>query len=255
MFDVFDPSVTFANTLRAGGVFALIALHVGVLGYWSTRWLGFRAADFWSELCVRVGAGLAILGFGILAAGHLNGLHRAVAYASSAAMFVGLLASWGHLVGWTRVAASEIRGAFRENWFLVLACAGMAVLVVVCGLRAGWWVDEIEYHYAAPLLWAEHGKWVPSPYHNTNGPALAEVLFTFPALFKSDVAAHWMHSTCLLMLAAGCAGLSRRAGGSAIGALAAVLSVPVVVNQSHVAYSDIAAGGFAIAGYVALFCG
>ena len=248
-----STSIEFVAIPVAIGVFALLLLHVVAWGA-----LGLRAARFpfgsaAATLCVGLATGLALLGAEMLLLGHLAALRPWAILASSVAASGVVLWQWRALMIYGRTLIELARELWRENRAIAFSCALLFGLVLIASLQSPFEIDEREYHWAGPLFWAENGRWVEAPFHNTNGPALAEMLFTFSAIFNSPIAAHWTHALFLVVAGAAVIALTELIGGRRIAALGVLLATPVLVTQAPIAYSDLATGGFTLAAIVALF--
>ena len=85
-----------------------------------------------------------------------------------------------------------------------------------------------------------------------NGPAFSEYLYTVAALWNSPLPRILTHVLFLLIAAGLAGGFARCAGAAAIYGVAACLAIPVIVNQSSIAYSDLSALAFAAAAFAPL---
>ena len=236
-------------------VFSLILLHVFVMGFWAIRGVGIRAINVWSRIALHGAAGLALLGLEMFALGYVQGWNRPVLCVSGLIMLVGLRATRHSLPDSFSTFRAELRSLFLSNRILFVFCVLMLLILLIGSLIPPVSADEVQYHWAAPLYWARAGGWVASPYRLMNGPALMHLLYSVAAIFSSSTAAHWTHALCLLLLACGCAGLAEACFGRPIAAFAGILSCPVLVVQSSVAYTDTGGAMFCVAAYVALLCG
>lgn len=251
-------SQTVARLPVAVAVLWLIVLHVMVFGYWATRWIGFQTNSFWAWFAVRTSMGFVLLGYAILVMGHLGLLTRNALYLSSLGMCIICFKMYPQWQQWAVAAKQQCIDLLSQDKVLAGGCLITLLTLIVSGLRPQYlhgMVDERDYHWAAPLLWAHAGRWVASPYRLTNGPALMEVLYTFSALFGSVIAAHWTHTTFLLVLLFGCAALAEVVSATPMAAIAVCLSCPVILDQASIAYNDLAAATLVVCAYVALFCG
>ena len=218
------------------------------------RRTNFEADNVWAQGSICGGVGITLFGLEMLLLGHLNALTRPALAMSSLVIIIGLFRAWPDIRKQRSVLFSRVRACVRQERVLALSCALMFALVALSGLRAPREGDELDYHWAAPVFWAQQGRWAASPYRLTNGPALMEMNYTFSACFGSSSAAHWSHTLCLFVLALACAGLARTLGVSPLAAVAACLSCPVIVNQASIAYNDVAAGALVLCAYAALVC-
>ncbi len=241
-----------SEILLAVGVFGAILLHVAVLGSLAWRMLGVRGLDAWGRLAVRGALGYTLLGLELFAAGHVGLLSRAFILTSC-----GVVGGVGAIL-WARAGADDgldlegLREGFKGERLLTWVCVVVFVMVLVAGIRRPFMTDELEYQWAAPKLWAESGRWIASPYRLTNGPALAQMVYTVAALFDTPTAAHWTHTLMLAILLAGGASLARGVGGMAVATMAACLACPAIANEAPISYNDISLAALLLAAYVAL---
>ncbi len=205
---------------------------------------------------VLMGLGIVILGWEMWLLGHVGGWSANSMYCSTA--LVGIAGAIFSLrffkSDWKRYGKELCLPNALPTYqkILLASCVLMTIVIFISGIRAPFLGDELEYHWAGPLFWANTGHWTATPFRLTNGPCLAELLYLIGALLKSSTAAHWTHSLFFLILIAACSGIARRCGGLAILAAAACFSTPVMVNQSSVCYSDIAAASLMAGGCLAL---
>ncbi len=138
--------------------------------------------------------------------------------------------------------------------YLVIAIPtmGLLALCAAAGFRPPTATDEVDYHWPAPVLWADAGRWVTTPYRFTNGFHLAEVVYTPAAVFGSSTAAHWVHLLTFLLLALGAAALARSLRAPGVLAACSVVAIPAAAGQSWLAFNDIFAASLLIAACVAV---
>jgi hypothetical protein len=141
--------------------------------------------------------------------------------------------------------------AVRREPVIVLVCLAFLVLAFGAGVRQPEAPDEVAYHWAAPVAWADAGRWVTTPLRFTNGFHLAEVLYTPSAVFESPTTAHWFHTTTLILLVIATAALARRFAASGTLAAAAVFAIPAATGQSWLAYNDVFAAALVVCACVA----
>ena len=99
--------------------------------------------------------------------------------------------------------------------------------------------DEVEYHWPAPLAWAENGGWNDSPFRHVDGFPFMEIVYTSAATQQSYVAAHLLHFAMFLTLGFAVAGVAASMGVRGTGVTAAtVLAMPVVWDSAYAAYND-----------------
>ena len=242
------------DLLRALATFSLLFVHVAAFAVLAVRLLRRTRVRVPSELGIGGLMGLGFTGLFVWLVGHL-GFLRPWTFLASAGLAVTVLAVWAARVRW-HDAAAAVAGAWRGSaWaerLLWPTSAGMVGLLVVSGLRPPWARDELDYHWASPLFWAAAGAWEASPHRLSNGPALAQMTYTFSAVFGSAIAAHWTHTLAALCLVATAVGTARRCGGSPAAAAAGCLSMPVLVNQASVAYTDVFAAAFLLGAFAVL---
>ena len=239
-------------------VFALILAHIVAWGAVACRVLGARYRDPLAHAGVIIGLGTIFLGLEIIALGHAHLLQQSAMFASAAACAVALAWLWrgslrtgdsGHQT-LPRAIGDEVRA-----WPMIAgSCALFVLLIFISGTRPVLYADEKEYHWPSPMLWAHAHGWEPSPYRHSNGPMLMHALYTVSAIWTSSTAAHWTHTMMLVCLLLSAAALARQAGAPGAWAVAACLSIPCIVTQSSISYTDTAAASLLLAGYAALLC-
>lgn len=201
--------------------------------------------------------GVAAIGVVTLVAGHL---HLLVPRLPWLLLVVGM-----GLVAVARRAVGPLVGELRDGavatWrgFPVLSVlVGLGLLLAfVAGIAEPQRTDEIEYHWPAPVAWAENGGWNASPYRHVNAFPFMEVVYTAAALLNSYVAAHWLHTFTLLGLGLCAAGIAHSVGSpSWVAPLgAATMVMPVTWIQAFAAYNDTAAAAFSVAALAVLLSG
>jgi hypothetical protein len=136
---------------------------------------------------------------------------------------------------------------------VLMTCIGLTLLLVlVSAIKPPYLTDEVEYHWAAAVAWADAGHWIAVPFRYMSGPCLAEMLYLVGAVFHSSTAAHLTHVLFFVTLIAGCASLARTAGGSALAAAAGICATQVFTNQAALGLNDVAFTALSIGGLVAL---
>ena len=236
-------------------VIFILAVHVAAWGWMTIGVLRYGGDGPLSRLVAGMAAGFILFGAEIFALGHLGLLKRHVFEISALLSFAALFQLRKHLAEDLAGLRAAIRQSWRDERFLTIACFAVLAVVFVSGLRPPFEKDELGYHWLTPQLWAQQGKWVASPHRLSNGPALAEMLYTVSALWNAPTAAHWTHSIFLILLMGACGVLARCVGGSAVAAAAIVVSCPAIIMQASISYNDIAAAALAIAGLAALLSG
>lgn len=145
--------------------------------------------------------GLAVVGGVTLVAGHLGLLGAGLPWA--------LAVAGGSMALLDRQGLAEVgkdawRGAARE-WKLAPVSVSAVLLGFALALVASFAppsrVDEVEYHWAAPVHWVAQGRWVDSPYRHVDGFPLMEIVYTNAATLNSYAGAHLMHLSTLVAVA------------------------------------------------------
>ena len=235
-------------------VFALVAAHIAGLGVWASDRLKFQGASQWAQWAVNGALGFSLFGLQIFIFGYLH-LWNRPAFLGTGLLSVALLltlrrpsrASLPHLL-------EPFAEIYRANRLLTILCAALFLVLAVAAMKPPLAGDELEGHWAAPVLWAQAGHWVYSPFRQTNGPSFGQMFYLVPALFHRSTAAHWTHLLSFALLLSACAGLAKRVGGSAIAAITAALACPVIAMQSCIGYNDVSSAMLCVGAYVALFC-
>ena len=248
-----SASSLFGDLLGALAAFSLVLLHIAAFAVLAVGLLRRTRVRVPSEFGIGGLMGLGFTGLFVWLVGHL-GLLRPWTLLASAGLAATVLAVWAARA-W-RYDAAAVSGAWRDGaWverLLWLMSAGMVGLIVVSGIRPPWARDELDYHWASPLFWAAAGAWETSPHRLSNGPALAQMTYTLSAVFGSPTAAHWTHTLAALCLVVTAAATARRCGGSPAAAAAGCLSMPVLVNQASIAYTDVFAAAFVLGAFAVL---
>ncbi|GAB3603071.1 hypothetical protein [Microbacterium aureliae] len=154
--------------------------------------------------------------------------------------------------GHVHLIADGLRGTWRHirRHPIALGATSAAVaLGLVATAVAPFRTDELEYHWPAPLAWAEAGGWNDSPFRHADGYAFMEVAYTAAATHESYLAAHLLHYLAFLALGFAVAGAASSLGVRGIGVTAAAaLAMPVVWDSSYVAYNDVPVATMTITG-------
>lgn len=207
------------------------------------------------EPVVVLGVGLVAWAAAVLLGGHLP-LLRPVPVAVWLLLGVVLAgveaAQLGSLV--RRVADAARRAWGDDRWIVGIVAVAAAVLVVAA-MRLPFAQDELDYHWAGPLAWAHAGAWVDTPFRFTDGPALMEIAYSVPAVWKLSTAAHLYHLVTFGLLVVGAAQLAVRRGGAPALAAGVAVAVPAALVQAAIAYNDVAAAALLVAATVALVAG
>jgi hypothetical protein len=157
--------------------------------------------------------------------------------------------------GWRNGARRNFRVAWqtaRGSPLLSTVIALVLVTALVSGLRGIQFDDD--YRWQSAVFWTHANHWAKTPYRLTNGPALSELLHLSGAIFGSTTAAHWMSLGlwCVTLLCA--AALVRPIGIPSPVAVAACLSVPILISTASAMNSDSTGACFALGGLVFLLC-
>ncbi len=241
------------NALLAVPEFAIVLVHVVVLGGWLVRAVGYAPADRWTWFAVVPAIGFAAFGAELFVLGEARLLTRPTLYASCGCMAV--LFAWRRpLAGFPRPAPAGAEPPGRRRVLVAVVALTVAVVIGGCFYPPRR-EDELQYHWPTPLLWAAHHGWVASPYRLSNGPALAEMFYTVGALFGNPTAAHFTAAGFVVVIAAACGALARAVGGPPWAAAAAAVSIPTFVADAPNAMNDNIVAAFALAAYVPLLCG
>ena len=191
--------------------------------------------------------GLSILGFYTLVAGHLELLGAWLLWVPTLAGLVVLAIDRNTVSDALTKAGEDIRQQWRKAPVSVSAVSLGLAVACVAALAPPTRTDEVEYHWAAPLEWAAEGRWIPSSYRHVDSFPLMEIGYTAAATVGSFAGAHLMHLSTLVALGAAAASAAKAVGVKATGAVAAAaMAMPVVWDQSYVAYNDTAAGAFGL---------
>lgn len=192
--------------------------------------------------------GLMSLGLLTLVSGHLGYLGPGILIILALAGAVGCFYERRQISALLRSAWAE----GRRQWLLSpvsLTAVGLGlVLATVVSFAPPWRIDEVEYHWPAPLEWVAAGHWVDSSYKHVDGFPFMEICYTAAATLGSFAGAHLLHLTTLVAIGLAAAQAGRSLGVRATGAVAAAaMAMPVMWDQAYVAYNDTAVGGFAMA--------
>lgn len=232
--------ITIETLARIPGdllVFALVAAHIAGLGVWAGDRLKFQGASQGAQWAVTGALGFSLFGLQIFVFGYFHLWNRpafVVTGLLSAALLLTLRPpSRAGLLS----LAQPFAEIYRSNRLLTSLCAALFLVLAIAAILPPLAIDEIEGHWAAPVLWARAGHWVYSPFRQTNGPAFGQMFYLVPALFHSSTAAHWTHLLSYALLICACAALAKRVGGSAIAAITAALACPVFAIQACLGYN------------------
>jgi hypothetical protein len=237
-------------------IVAMMLGHAIALGILFLRALHWSFRDRCSLMAILLGIGFALFATEIFVLGEFRVLYRA-GFLISTAIAMLLAAQAQPWLLWRAIPAGGKRGSKNTLERTTMGISAAAVFLSVFGVCAQppHTEDEVEYHWPAPLFWAVHHGWVESPYRLTNGPALAEMLFTVPALYGSTTAAHILGVIFLLIITMSCASLANAIGVPPLPAALAILSIPVLLVSAPVSHNDNIAAAFALCAYAALLNG
>jgi hypothetical protein len=261
------PKIVY-DDLLAGPEFALVLLHVLAWGALCLRLLKYLRKDTWTTndpwttASALLGSGLALLGAEMFVLGEIHALYRMVWFVSSG--IAALALRWAR--PWVRFQTGPVIQSItdapaepsenrisnnRIRWLLLPPIITAAIVIVGC-FRPAHTSDEWQYHWPAPLLWAQHHGWVASPYRLTNATALAEMLYTIAALFNNPTFAHFISAFFLLLVAAAVGSLATSIKVCPWAAVAAACSIPAMLEFAPAAHNDLLTAAFSIAVYAIL---
>ena len=183
--------------------------------------------------------GFTFVGVATLIVGHLHLLGPWLPY--GLAVGGGVLGVLGRreLVETSTRAWRGIRRQFKAYPIPLSAVSLALVLAAAASLTRPERRDEVEYHWPAPLAWAENGGWNDSPFRHVDGFPFMEIVYTSAATQQSYVAAHLLHFAMFLTLGFAVAGVAASMGVRGTGVTAAtVLAMPVVWDSAYAAYND-----------------
>ena len=233
-----------------GQLWTSLLLLVGVIGFGLpvAAGLGARLTLPLSTRAALVPlGGLTATGLTTLVVGHLGGLGAWLPYALAVAALVALAVtrqSSGRLVRNVVIAGRVQIG--RSPVLAVATTLGLG-LAVLASLAPPARTDEVEYHWPAPLAWAQAGTWNDSPFRHVDAFPFMEIIYTAAATQGSYVAAHLLHLSTLVALGLGAAGVARSLGLQGLVPVgAAAMAMPVVWDGAYAAYNDTAVGAFGI---------
>lgn len=232
-------------TVAALPVLAALVLTILGVGRAAGHVVGHQG-DPLTRLLSWLALGMFGTSLAVLALGHLALLRPVPIWMLLTAGVLSAAAQRDALVGGLQAAAQAVRpqsGFGRTALGIVVL---MSVMLAASALRAPRRVDELEYHWASPLFWARQHRWGDSPFKLSDSFAMTEILYTVGAVSGGYVVAHMTHVLFfgVLLLATACAA---RAVGAPTGvSVAAVASMPVVLNQAAVSYNDVAAAAYAV---------
>jgi hypothetical protein len=231
--------------------FPLVVIGVTAAGLLITKRQRLELGDPFARVALAFGSGIVGYGAILLVVGFLPVLNRVGVVVLTAVLSAAAVHEWSGCVSTARELLQRLGGAIRREPLIVLVSLALLGLAFGAGVRHPVAPDEVAYHWAAPVRWADAERWVTTPLRFTNGFHLAEVLYTPSAVFESPATAHWFHTTTLILLAIGAAALARRFNASGTFAAAAVFAIPAATGQSWLAYNDIFAAALVVCACVA----
>lgn len=192
--------------------------------------------------------GLAGVGLLTLVAGHLGALGPWLPWIIAAGGAAAAVRSGGRAVGLIRAATATARREAAQRPLLALTFGLAGSSAVAASLAAPTRVDEVEYHWPAPLEWAAAGQWIDSSYRHVDAFPLMEVLYTAAATQQSYIAAHLLSLCTLVALAIVATGAASSIGVDArLPVAAAAVVMPVIWDAAYAAYNDTPATAFTVA--------
>lgn len=200
--------------------------------------------------------GIAALGLVTLVVGYLHGLGPWLPWGWAAAGLVAFVARAGVVVPLFGMIAGDVARHVRRQPISLTAVSIGFAMAAVAALALPSRTDEIQYHWPAPLAWAEAGHWTESPFRHVNGFPFMEIVYTSAATQGGYVAAHLLSLATLVGLGFAAAGLASSMGLRGIGQVAAAaVCMRVVWDSAYVAYSDTPVGAFATAAVAVALAG
>lgn len=232
-------------------VFLALVVVVGQLlsGFWLTmrlsRTLRLGPAAFCALLPLM---GIVAVGVTTLVAGHLALLGAWLPWALLGVAAVLVALDRADAVDQVSRVLSAGWAQWRRSPVSVSAVALGLGLAVLAALAPPFRIDEIEYHWAAPLEWVSAGRWVDSSYRHVDSFPFMEIVYTYAATLDSYAGAHLVHLTTLVALGSAAAWAAGAVDVRATGAVAAgAMAMPVVWDAAYAAYNDTAVGAFSVA--------
>ena len=186
-----------------GQLWTALLLLVAVLGAggWCAAWVTRRIPLPTASSIALVGAsGFAYVGLVTLVAGHLHLLGPWLPYVLAAGGAVlGVLAR-RVILDLANTAWRGIRRQFKRYPIPLVAVSIALTLALAACFAPPSRRDEIEYHWPAPLAWADAGGWNDSTFRHVDGVPFMEIVYTSAATQQSYVAAHLLHFMMFLVL-------------------------------------------------------
>ncbi len=232
---------------------ALLLIHVTVFGVIAGRFLMPVSLNRWTRFGAAGCLGFVAFALEIFLLGYLKALQQLPLLISGLiAFFILLLFAYRKkdtLLQESRAASGAVlQSVQREKLLFAIVFFAVALLLLSCA-RPPLSGDEIEYHWAAPKFWAQHGAWVKAPCKLVNGPSLIEWLYTWSAVWNSSTSAHLTHLALFFLLMVGAAGLGVSIGASPLLVIAALLAIPVAVNQASISFNDVGMAALLVNAY------
>lgn len=192
--------------------------------------------------------GLVFVGVATLLAGHLALIGPWLPWGGAVVGAVAVGLDRSRVGRSLRAVAKRVQTQWLSAPISVSAVAVGLGVATVASFAPPSRVDEVEYHWAAPLEWAGEGRWIDSSYRHVDSFPLMEIAYTFAATLDSYAGAHLMHLSTLVALGFAASLAAGAVGVRATGAVgAAAIAMPVMWDQAYVAYNDTAVGGFSVA--------
>lgn len=192
--------------------------------------------------------GIAALGVFTLVIGHLGLLGAWLPWAWAG---LGVAAALATRTSTVRLATATGRGIatqFRTHPTTVTVVTLALLVAVIAALAAPNRIDEVQYHWPAPMAWAQLGHWNDSPYRHVDAFPFMEIVYTAAATQGSYVAAHLLSLATLVGLGFAAGGLASSMGLRGVAQVAAAaMCMPVVWDSSYAAYNDTPVGAYATA--------
>ncbi|MDW8322024.1 MAG: hypothetical protein RMM08_11755, partial [Armatimonadota bacterium] len=216
-------------------------------------WAGAMWCRLWRLPFVNAGErfafGLAlstgVLSYLTLLAGLLGRLERGMLWL----LFAGILVAGGQ--AWRRTRALHVHTStsfLSRRLVLPLGLLAALALPMVASPPAATDWDGLSYHLAAPAIWLREGRIGYIPFmHHSNFPFVIEMQYLWAmGVGMGAGGAKVFHWATLLLVVAGTLAFACRAGFNGFWAAISLISVPVVLWESTVAYADLATTAYTL---------